>query len=102
MAQQQLGEAEELLRAACERTQHAPEELLHHSLSLTKLGRLEEALVVLDRLLLSRPYAAGAWNNRAKILAALGKRDEALENFQKALASDPDLTPALEGKAMCC
>lgn len=58
-------------------------------LALLALGRLEEALPLLELTVGRRPYAAGAHRNLALALAGLGRRGRALAEYTQAVELDP-------------
>ena len=63
---------------------------------LTNLGEnLDEALGHFDAVLAREPRNVKAWTGRAKALPAMKRYGEALESVERALAIDPDYTPAL-------
>ncbi|MCL4841357.1 MAG: tetratricopeptide repeat protein [Bryobacteraceae bacterium] len=64
-----------------------------------KRGRSVEALAALDRALELRPRFAMSWVYRGNVLVGLGRRDEAAENFRRALQIDPDNAAARQGLA---
>jgi tetratricopeptide (TPR) repeat protein len=66
---------------------------------LLTLGRPAEALSQFGRALALSPNDAGAISNRAVALAALGARDAAIADFQRALEKDPCLFDARENLA---
>ncbi|HEU0118624.1 MAG TPA: tetratricopeptide repeat protein, partial [Alphaproteobacteria bacterium] len=51
----------------------------------------ELALRLMDAALAKNPNLALAWCNRATILRALNRRDEALQSAEKAIAIDPTM-----------
>jgi tetratricopeptide (TPR) repeat protein len=61
------------------------------------LGHEAESLADLDRAIESYPHASGAFNERAKIYEARGDRDKAIDDYRKALASQPYDPTAIEG-----
>jgi len=63
---------------------------------LLTLGRPAEALSAFGRALALNPNDAKAISNRAVALAALGSRDAAITEFQRALQKDPCLSDARE------
>lgn len=63
-----------------------------------QLGHHQEALGLVDRALAQRPSAI-AYTNRAAVLSALGRRHEALDNYDKALAHEAGLPQTHAGKA---
>lgn len=59
------------------------------SLSLTTLGKPEDALAAANRAVGMRPDWADAWSDRAVVLWYLKRYEEALASVEKALALDP-------------
>ncbi|WP_404712651.1 sulfotransferase [Sphingomonas sp. MMS24-J13] len=62
---------------------------------LRKEGRLDEALRTLDQVLAAAPHHAAGWLERGYVLDTLRQRDGARESYQRAVAIDPYLAPAL-------
>jgi tetratricopeptide (TPR) repeat protein len=62
---------------------------------MRKEGRLDEALVVLDRVVTVAPTHAAAWLERGYTLEALRDAPGAAVSYGQALAIDPQLAPAL-------
>lgn len=62
---------------------------------LRKEGRLEEALGVLDQVVRTEPRHAAAWLERGYVLDELRSGKAARESYQRALALDPNMAPAL-------
>ena len=60
-------------------------------------GRSEEALLVFGSLIKAAPRAAVFHNNRAAILADLGRDTEALPDFERAVELDPGQVDAQVG-----
>lgn len=58
---------------------------------LSDLGRADEAVVILDQLLLKHPKQAEAWLDRGLIFQSQGNWIAALESYQKARASNPTI-----------
>ena len=56
-------------------------------------GRFEEAREVLDRIIETHPDHAGALMDRARVLRALGKKEEAAEEFARAMSRVPQPEP---------
>jgi hypothetical protein len=63
---------------------------------LMTLGRPADALTAFGRALALNPNDARAISNRAVALAAMGARDAAVAEFQRALEKDPCLSDARE------
>ena len=62
---------------------------------LRKEHRLPEALAVLDRVVAAEPRHGAAWLERGYTLEALRSEPAAIDSYQRALAVDPSLAPAL-------
>ncbi len=63
-----------------------PDAHFHLALSLRSLGKHEEALKELDKALQRNPKYREAINEKAKILEALNRKDEALIEYKKVIA----------------
>jgi tetratricopeptide (TPR) repeat protein len=59
-----------------------------------ELGRLDEALRILDEYQQLAPGEANPWDSRGDILARNGRLDEAIEAFRTAVKIKPDFRPA--------
>lgn len=68
--------------------------------SLAKAGRHEEAANTLDQLVKKEPSAV-AYERLGAALFRLARYDQSLEKFRKALATDPNHYPALNGVGVC-
>ncbi len=66
----------------------APSTLLAWADALTRRGQADRALPVLDSLLVRSPEHAGAWLEKARVCAELGKDDLAEVALQRAMALD--------------
>jgi ribosomal protein S12 methylthiotransferase accessory factor len=64
-----------------------------------KLKRHEEAVRCFRKAVEIEPESALDWSNLAANLRDLGRRDEAIEMYHRALALDPQLSYAVEGLA---
>ncbi len=62
---------------------------------LRKQGYPEEALTILDRVVAAEPRHAAAWLERGYVLDALRADAAAIESYERALAIEPTLAPAL-------
>jgi Tfp pilus assembly protein PilF len=62
---------------------------------LRKEGRYDEALTILDQVVAAEPRHAAAWLERGYVLDGLRTAPAARESYQRALAIDPNLAPAL-------
>lgn len=69
-------------------------------MSLFKLGRLQEALNIVDSALEIKPESPTEWSNRGFVLSAMGRNEEALEAFEKALSFDPESPKILTSKGI--
>ena len=67
---------------------------LHLAMTLEKVGRNEDALVLLDQMVRVAPQNAIAHNNLAIVLNKMGRTNEAIESFQRAIAADPAVITA--------
>lgn len=70
--------------------------------SLTELGKFEEAIIVVDKILTleSLNYRADFLNLKGAILNAQKKYSEAIEYFEKAHVADPDYIDPLQNKGV--
>ena len=68
----------------------APETLANYGMALSSLGRLTEALAALTAGSQPRPATAPV-AIAARILSKLGRHDEALADFDRALALNPPI-----------
>jgi tetratricopeptide (TPR) repeat protein len=59
-----------------------------------RTGRLEQGLATLDRAMRHLTPTPGMRNNRGLALQLLGRREEALEEFSRAVNEDPAYEPA--------
>lgn len=66
-----------------------PSTLVNLGAARLKLGRIEDALDVLDEALAQEPDSADALAHRGTALAELGKHAQALADFDRSLALDP-------------
>ena len=62
-----------------------------------KKGEAAKGLADIDRALSLDPESAYVHNVKANILAALGRRNEAIAAYKKALAIAPDLQESVQG-----
>lgn len=94
-------------RAASLRPEN-PKDLGMRAVALWKLGKLPDALSLLDRAIAMAPpdlnvqginLQVGAWRVKARILLEMRRFAESLEAFEKSLAGDPSNGLALAGKA---
>ena len=68
---------------------------VYQSLALQRLKRNDEALAVIDELLLLQPTLVEALQVKGTVLTALGRHGEALPVYEKAIAIDPKFAAAL-------
>ena len=61
------------------------------------MGKLTASLADAEQALSLNPTSAFAHDTRAHTLAALGRRNEAIAEYTKALAIKPDLQESLQG-----
>ena len=71
-----------------------PSTLMNLAATLTRLGRADEALPLLDEALAGEPHSSEALCHRAAALAALARPQQALAAYDQALAHAPRLAPA--------
>jgi serine/threonine protein kinase len=77
----------------------APERLwpnFYRGLCAYRRGEYEDAALAYSVCLGAAPEAAACFCNRARALAALGRTDQALDDYKQALRLDPTLAPSLE------
>jgi len=67
------------------------------ALSILQTPGTPAALADADAALKLKPDAAPALDTRAHILEALGRREEAIADFRRALAIEPRLSGSREG-----
>lgn len=63
-----------------------PDAHFHQALALRSLGKLEDSLKELDLALIKNPKYREAINEKARILEALNRKDEALTEYKKVIA----------------
>ncbi|WP_292373401.1 tetratricopeptide repeat protein, partial [Methanosarcina sp. UBA411] len=68
----------------------------YRGITLSILGRNEEALEAYGKTLMLEPLHSGAWEGEAKAYLALGKKREALRTCEKALELEPASAVAWE------
>ena len=94
----QHAEAAEHYAAALERRQNDPELRTKLAMALLNSGKPEQATKELALAINYRPSAA-AHHQLGNILISLGRTREAVENFRKALALQPEFGPAANNLA---
>lgn len=67
------------------------DDLFIEAMSLSQKGDTVGAIQGLQRVLLSNPDHAEAWNNRASLLLKLGHPFDAITNYDKAIALNADM-----------
>jgi tetratricopeptide (TPR) repeat protein len=73
--------------------EHAPERVTHlsvHAVNMMQAGRYDEALALFDRVLERVPKDAGTWTSKGHALKTLGREDEAVEAYRKAIEGKTD------------
>ena len=70
-------------------------------LALNGLGRFDEALKCLDRVVALEPRDPNAWVEKGRALTRSGQREEALACFDRAIAINPWHLAALYEKGVC-
>jgi len=68
--------------------------LLTKAENLHKLGRSDEAIACVDRVLSTNPREVMALSYKGELLARLGRSKEAMASFERALALDPQYAEA--------
>jgi CHAT domain-containing protein/Flp pilus assembly protein TadD len=66
------------------------ESLLNQGYELEKLGKLEEAIILYEKILEFKPDYSKAWNYRGIALLHLGKYSEAIVSYEQAVEIQPD------------
>ncbi len=72
---------------------HAPERVTHlsvHAVNMMQAGRYDEALELFDRVLERVPKDAGTWTSKGHALKTLGREDEAVQAYRKAIKAKQD------------
>jgi tetratricopeptide (TPR) repeat protein len=77
-------------RVMPQRAERGASFFLKRGISLSSLGRQEEALASFEQALRLDPNHANAHNNRGNVLLQLGRQEEALASFEQALRLDPN------------
>jgi len=67
----------------------SPEDTLRHAMELQQAGDLEGAVQGYRQFLAARPKEAGVQANLGVLLAHLGRFDDAITEYKKAVALDP-------------
>jgi Tfp pilus assembly protein PilF len=75
----------------------APEALAGRAQANLKKGLAAKALPDVEQALSLDPNDPFAHDTRAHVLAALGRRKEAIAEYRKALAIEPDLQESVQG-----
>ncbi|MBF0408853.1 MAG: tetratricopeptide repeat protein [Candidatus Riflebacteria bacterium] len=79
-------EATATFEIVLEKNARWPDTFLHYALTRRSTGDLEKADQLLQQALVLNPRYREALNQRAEILEALGKKDEALHEYKKVIA----------------
>ena len=101
--QQDFAQAHGLMEKALQKNPDAPETLPYYGATLAALGRAEAALAALDRAIAvaqGSPARAMAFAGRGDIFLGLGRAQEALTDFDQALAADPGFVPAWNNRGL--
>jgi len=75
-------------------------DLVNRGLSLSSLGRHQEALECYERALVLAPDEKALHNNKGNVLRLLGRTGEALASLERALALDPSFDDAWYNKGL--
>ena len=75
--------------------QEPPREKIHSVISLFTNNQIQEALEDVQTLINGYPNSAILYNIRASCFKAIGQRDDAVNDYKKALAIKPDYAEAL-------
>jgi len=75
-------------------------DLVNRGLSLSSLGRLDEALACYDQALALDPREKVVHNNRGNVLRQLGRVQQALASIDRALELDPSYADAWSNKGL--
>jgi tetratricopeptide (TPR) repeat protein len=86
-----LREAEQVYRGLLDQGPHAFTPLHMLGVLRAQLGHAEEGADLIGQALRLAPGAATAWFNRANILAEIGRSNEALKNYDKAVEFSGDV-----------
>ncbi|MCK5158949.1 MAG: tetratricopeptide repeat protein, partial [Candidatus Heimdallarchaeota archaeon] len=73
--------------------------LLEDGLEALRKNKNEKAIEYFDRVIAAESENTMAWNNKGVALRKLGKIEDAINCYNKALSIDPDLSRALLNKA---
>jgi len=76
-------------------------EQVNQGVALYEKGDYAGALSKFEKATESDPALAAAWSDKGCALGRLGKRDAALEAFNKALQIAPNNREAREGRELC-
>jgi Flp pilus assembly protein TadD len=76
-------------------------EQVNEGVALYEKGDYKGALSKFEKATESDPALTAAWSDKGCALGRLGKRDAALEAFNKALEIAPDNREAHEGRELC-
>ncbi len=78
-----------------------PKALFELALQAIEIGRYDEALELLDKVIIINPEFAQAFFNKGYVLIKLEQYQEALKFSRKALGLNPDINEALTNCAVC-
>ena len=68
--------------------------LMREENNLRKKKKYKEALTFCDKALKVYPNFVTAWNNKGNVLYTLGKKNDAIDCYKKALSLNPNYSPA--------
>lgn len=95
-----LARAEKSYRAAIELNDGLHDAVLALSTVQLQLGKVDDALQTLDRLLRRDPQNALAWGSRGNVAYQSGRFEDAIESYQRAIALKPDFAPTHDNLGM--
>ncbi len=94
---QEQGAVDELRRIF--ELSRSPLALFELATALSFSHQFDEALNCFDQLVSQGVDEPALWNNRGECLARLGRTDEAVQSFDRAIAKDPYFEAAYVGKS---
>jgi tetratricopeptide (TPR) repeat protein len=97
----QFEQALESYTTALRYTPDHPETLINTAYAMEGLGRSQDALLYLDRLIELAPGNAAALGNRGNVLTKLNRFDDALRDYQHAQRIEPASPMAYWNESIC-
>jgi tetratricopeptide (TPR) repeat protein len=92
------GELERQIWAAWMKSGDAEiDDLVQRALLLMEIGRLDEALAILDSVVAKAPDYAEGWNKRATLLYVMSEYDRSLKDIDCVLSLEPRHFGAISG-----